>query len=139
MQFEHELGVRSPPDHYFWAKVRLAVEEVLQIAEFVELIIEQHNTRPLPYSFLHVQDGFDATGRIREGVGELREIPSAAPALPTCLPVRDSCGEMIQSAKNARLRRWEPDEDKQLREMVEAGTSVTMIALRLTLCILVRT
>jgi hypothetical protein len=69
MQFEHELGVRSPPDHYFWAKVRLAVEEVLQIAEFVELIIEQHNTRPLPYSFLHVQDGFDATGRIREGVG----------------------------------------------------------------------
>jgi DNA-binding NarL/FixJ family response regulator len=38
---------------------------------------------------------------------------------------------MIQSAKNARLRRWEPDEDKQLREMVEAGTSVTMIALRL--------
>jgi DNA-binding NarL/FixJ family response regulator len=38
---------------------------------------------------------------------------------------------MIQSAKNARLRRWEPDEDKQLQEMVEAGTSVTMIALRL--------
>ena len=38
---------------------------------------------------------------------------------------------MIQSAKNARLRRWEPDEDKQLREMVEAGKSPTMIALRL--------
>ena len=38
---------------------------------------------------------------------------------------------MIQSAKNARLRRWEPDEDKQLREMVEAGKNPTMIALRL--------
>ena len=38
---------------------------------------------------------------------------------------------MIQSAKNARLRRWEPDEDKQLREMVEAGKSVTLMALRL--------
>jgi hypothetical protein len=35
------------------------------------------------------------------------------------------------SASNARLRRWEPDEDKQLREMVEAGKSPTMIALRL--------
>ena len=35
------------------------------------------------------------------------------------------------SASNARLRRWEPDQDKQLREMVEAGKSPTMIALRL--------
>ena len=35
------------------------------------------------------------------------------------------------SASSARLRRWEPDEDKQLREMVEAGKSPTMIALRL--------
>ena len=35
------------------------------------------------------------------------------------------------SASYARLRRWEPDEDKQLREMVEAGKSPTMIALRL--------
>jgi hypothetical protein len=38
---------------------------------------------------------------------------------------------MIQSASNARHCRWEPDEDKQLREMVEAGKSPTMIALRL--------
>jgi hypothetical protein len=35
------------------------------------------------------------------------------------------------STSNARLRRWEPDEDKQLREMVEAGKSPTMMALRL--------
>src|SRR5258705_5706171 len=34
------------------------------------------------------------------------------------------------SARNHR-RPWEPDEDKQLREMVEAGKSPTMIALRL--------
>ena len=34
------------------------------------------------------------------------------------------------SARNRR-RIWEPDEDKQLREMVEAGKSPTMIALRL--------
>ena len=34
------------------------------------------------------------------------------------------------SARNRR-RRWEPDEDKQLREMVEAGKNPTMIALRL--------
>jgi len=27
-------------------------------------------------------------------------------------------------------RRWEPDEEKQLRELVEAGKSVTLIALR---------
>jgi hypothetical protein len=37
---------------------------------------------------------------------------------------------MILSKKNAR-RIWEPEEDKQLREMVEAGKSPTMIALRL--------
>jgi hypothetical protein len=35
------------------------------------------------------------------------------------------------SASNARLRRWVPDEDGQLREMVEAGKSPTMIAPRL--------
>ena len=35
------------------------------------------------------------------------------------------------SASSARLRRWGPDEDKQLREMVEAGKSPTMIVLRL--------
>ena len=34
------------------------------------------------------------------------------------------------SARNRR-RLWEPDEDKQLREMVEAGKSVTLMALRL--------
>ena len=34
------------------------------------------------------------------------------------------------SARNRR-RLWEPDEDKRLREMVEAGKSLTMIALRL--------
>jgi hypothetical protein len=34
------------------------------------------------------------------------------------------------SARNRR-RFWEPDEDKQLREMVEAGKSPAMIALRL--------
>ena len=37
---------------------------------------------------------------------------------------------MILSAQNAR-RIWEPEEDKQLREMAEAGKSVTMMALRL--------
>jgi hypothetical protein len=36
---------------------------------------------------------------------------------------------MIQSKKNAR-RIWEPEEDKQLREMAEAGKTITMIALR---------
>ena len=28
-------------------------------------------------------------------------------------------------------RRWEPEEDNQLREMVEAGKTITMISLRL--------
>jgi hypothetical protein len=41
---------------------------------------------------------------------------------------------MILSTKGT-YRRWAPDEDKQLREMVEemveAGKSVTMMALRL--------
>ena len=37
---------------------------------------------------------------------------------------------MILGAKNAR-RPWEPEEDKQLRDMVEAGKSVTIIALKL--------
>ena len=32
--------------------------------------------------------------------------------------------------KNAR-RSWEPEEEKQLREMAEAGKTITMIALRL--------
>jgi hypothetical protein len=36
---------------------------------------------------------------------------------------------MIKGARNAR-RPWEPEEDKQLREMVEAGKSVTLMALR---------
>ena len=37
---------------------------------------------------------------------------------------------MIPSKKNAR-RPWEPEEEKQLREMVEAGKTITMISLRL--------
>jgi len=37
---------------------------------------------------------------------------------------------MIRGAQNAR-RIWEPEEDKQLREMAQAGKSVTMMALRL--------
>ena len=69
MQFEHQLAVGAPPDRYFWAEVKLEPEEVLQVAEFVEFIIEQHNLRPLPYSFLYTPDGFDVTGRIRDGVG----------------------------------------------------------------------
>jgi hypothetical protein len=37
---------------------------------------------------------------------------------------------MIFGAQNAR-RTWEPQHDQQLREMAEAGKSVTMMALRL--------
>jgi hypothetical protein len=37
---------------------------------------------------------------------------------------------MIRGAQNAQ-RIWEPTQDKQLREMAEAGKSVTMMALRL--------
>jgi hypothetical protein len=37
---------------------------------------------------------------------------------------------MNRGAQNAR-RIWEPEQDKQLREMAEAGKSVTMMALRL--------
>ena len=37
---------------------------------------------------------------------------------------------MIPRKKNAR-RPWEPEEEKQLREMVEAGKTITIIALRL--------
>jgi hypothetical protein len=36
---------------------------------------------------------------------------------------------MIPSKKNAR-RLWNPEEEKQLRQMVEAGKSITMMALR---------
>jgi hypothetical protein len=38
---------------------------------------------------------------------------------------------MIPGRKYARHRPWEPEEDKQLREMAEAGKTITMIALRL--------
>jgi len=37
---------------------------------------------------------------------------------------------MILGAQNAQ-RTWEPEQDKQLREMAEAGRSVTIMALRL--------
>lgn len=37
---------------------------------------------------------------------------------------------MILGAQNAQ-RIWEPEQDRQLREMAEAGKSVTMMALRL--------
>ena len=36
---------------------------------------------------------------------------------------------MIPGAQNPK-RPWGPEEDKQLREMVEAGKSITLIALR---------
>ena len=36
---------------------------------------------------------------------------------------------MIKGTRNAK-RPWGPDEDKQLRELVEAGKSVTLMALR---------
>ena len=37
---------------------------------------------------------------------------------------------MILSRKYAK-RPWEPEEERQLREMAEAGKTITMIALRL--------
>ena len=37
---------------------------------------------------------------------------------------------MIRGAQNAQ-RIWDPEQDRQLREMAEAGKSVTMMALRL--------
>jgi hypothetical protein len=37
---------------------------------------------------------------------------------------------MIPRKKNAR-RPWEPEEEKQLREMAEAGKTITMMALKL--------
>jgi hypothetical protein len=37
---------------------------------------------------------------------------------------------MIQTAKNAR-RQWADQDDRQLREMAEAGKSITMMALKL--------
>ena len=37
---------------------------------------------------------------------------------------------MILGKKNAR-RPWEPEDEKQLRQMVEAGKTITIIALRL--------
>jgi hypothetical protein len=37
---------------------------------------------------------------------------------------------MIRGAQNAK-RVWQPEQDRQLREMAEAGKSVTMMALRL--------
>ena len=37
---------------------------------------------------------------------------------------------MILGAQNAK-RIWEPEQDKQLREMAEAGKSVTIMALKL--------
>jgi DNA-binding NarL/FixJ family response regulator len=37
---------------------------------------------------------------------------------------------MIPGARNAK-RPWEPQEEQQLREMAEAGKSITVIALRL--------
>jgi hypothetical protein len=37
---------------------------------------------------------------------------------------------MILRKKNAR-RPWEPEEEKQLREMAEAGKTVTIMALKL--------
>ena len=37
---------------------------------------------------------------------------------------------MIMRKKNAR-RPWEPEEEKQLREMAEAGKTITIMALKL--------
>ena len=69
MKFEHLLGVRTPPPRYFWIDVKLDPVESLQIAVFIEMIIEREQFRPLPYSFLYTPDGFDLTGQIRAGVG----------------------------------------------------------------------
>ena len=38
---------------------------------------------------------------------------------------------MILLHKKNASRPWEPEEEKQLREMAEAGKTITMIALRL--------
>jgi hypothetical protein len=46
------------------------------------------------------------------------------------MPVRAARCKMIRGAQNTR-RVWQPEQDKQLREMAEAGKSVTMMALRL--------
>jgi hypothetical protein len=69
MQYENTLENGDVPPHYFWAKIRLDDQEVLQVAVFVELVIQRAKTSPLPYSTIYSPDGFDITGRIRGGVG----------------------------------------------------------------------
>jgi hypothetical protein len=70
MQWEKELGVRTPDPAYFWTRIRLATDEISLASEFIDLIIEKHfYQKRIPYSFLHSRDGFDVTGAVRTGVG----------------------------------------------------------------------
>src|SRR6516165_5898325 len=70
MQWEHCLGVRTPPADYFWVRVKLSEDEVYLVSTVVDMIIAQHfGGAPIPYSTVYTRDGFDIVGRIKSGVG----------------------------------------------------------------------
>lgn len=66
--FEGSIRTEALPGNYYWTTVGLDAFEALQIMVFIELILER-NRSLVPYSFLYSADGFDAVGRIHEGVG----------------------------------------------------------------------
>jgi len=62
--------VRELPGRYFWTPVDLDAAEATQVAVFVEMIARESQGRRVSYSFIYpTTDGFDAIGRILEGVG----------------------------------------------------------------------
>jgi hypothetical protein len=70
MQWEHCLGVRTPPADYFWVKVRLDDYEVSLVSTVLDMVIAQHRGgTPIRYSTVHTPNGFDTVGRIKSGVG----------------------------------------------------------------------
>jgi hypothetical protein len=64
---EGKLRVRKLPNHYYWTTAKLDPIDALQIAAFVDLIVQRANA-PVRYSFIY-PDGFDAVGRILNGAG----------------------------------------------------------------------
>src|SRR5208283_2892813 len=68
LPIEGAILVETLPKDYYWVAARLDAVEALQIMVFIEFLLERNN-KSVPYSFIYPTDGFDAVGRIRDGVG----------------------------------------------------------------------
>ena len=110
--WDKALRVRDLPADFFWTIVALLPNEIEPVAEFIEMVVEHHKHRPIPFSFIYKEDSFDVTGRIRGGSGM------------TCATFILAIFERFQMPLvDVKTWRKRPVEDRKFQDAVIEGAS----------------